>query len=285
MITREMLPLLFPGYAGAGDLANVQVRQATGQALLDAAWAEIGAYGQHDDIPKTSLASGHATVNLHVASTSANDAAAGSGARQLAVVHLDSSFEEQTAGAISLSGVTSVQVSSASHGVVNAYVLNAGAIAGQVGEISFGVSGDFSGGGVPGTYYGKMQKDLWSTSPAPSNRADGAYFPVPAGYVAALLQVDVELENDAAIRLDIHPPSPTSAPFIPSRFLWGAQVKAPGRSYDLTAPFFGGEPAAVAFAQAVIPEQSWVVASGVQDSAGGYATVKLTYAFLRTIRP
>jgi hypothetical protein len=116
-------------------------------------------------------------LQMTVSSTSANDTAAGTGARTVVVQGLDSQYNEITE-TVTLNGQTAVTMSASFLRVNYAYVATAGSSNGAEGDIYIG-TGTVTAG-VPATTYDIIKFDY-------NNTTTGSYT-IPAGYTAYVSQ-------------------------------------------------------------------------------------------------
>ena len=118
-----------------------------------------------------------AALQMTVSSTSANDTAAGTGARTVVVQGLDANYNEVTE-TVTLNGQTAVTMSASLLRVNYAYVATAGSGNSAAGDIYIG-TGTVTAG-VPATSYDIIKVDYNTTT-------TGSYT-VPAGYTAYVAQ-------------------------------------------------------------------------------------------------
>jgi hypothetical protein len=116
-------------------------------------------------------------LQMTVSSTSANDTAAGTGARTVVVQGLDSQYNEITE-TVTLNGQTAVTMTASFLRVNYAYVETAGSGNGAAGDIYIG-TGTVTAG-VPATTYDIIKFDY-------NNTTTGSYT-IPAGYTAYVSQ-------------------------------------------------------------------------------------------------
>jgi len=119
-------------------------------------------------------------IQIKVSSTSANDTAAGTGARTVTVSGLDESYSEAEE-TVSLNGQTEVLTNTTFIRVFRAFVETAGSSGTAAGNIYMG-NGVVSGG-VPATVYAKILLG--------ENQTLMAVWTVPAGYTGYLTKIDV----------------------------------------------------------------------------------------------
>ena len=119
-------------------------------------------------------------IQIKVSSTSANDAAAGTGARTMTVVGLDGNYNEAQE-TVSLNGQTEVLTDTTFIRVFRAFVETAGSSGTAAGDIYMG-NGVVSGG-VPATVYAKISLG--------ENQTLMALWTVPAGYTGYLTKIDL----------------------------------------------------------------------------------------------
>ena len=114
-----------------------------------------------------------AALQMKVSSTSANDTAAGTGARTVILNGLDSSYAEITE-TVTLNGTTAVTTTNSFLRINSAYVATAGSTASAAGDIYIGTG--VVTAGVPATVYNIIKYNYNTT-------ITGKYT-VPAGYTA-----------------------------------------------------------------------------------------------------
>jgi len=119
-------------------------------------------------------------IQIKVSSTSANDTAAGTGARTVTVAGLDENYHEAEE-TVSLNGQTEVLTNTTFIRVFRAFVETAGSSGTAAGNIYMG-NGVVSGG-VPATVYAKISLG--------ENQTLMSVWTVPAGYTAYLTQIDI----------------------------------------------------------------------------------------------
>jgi hypothetical protein len=128
--------------------------------------------------PHTGIISRPASaVNMKVSSSSANDTAAGSGARTVVIQGLDASFNEVTE-TVTLNGQTAVTMSTAMVRINYAYVATAGSSLSAEGDIYIGTGTVTSG--VPATVYNLIKLNY--------NNTVTGHYTVPAGHTAYIVQ-------------------------------------------------------------------------------------------------
>lgn len=118
-----------------------------------------------------------AALNMTVSSSSANDTAAGTGARTVVVQGLDASYNEVTE-VVTMNGQTAVTMSKAMIRVNSAYVATAGSLKSAAGDIHIGTGALTAG--VPATTYNIIKYNYNTTT-------TGCYT-VPAGHTGYLMQ-------------------------------------------------------------------------------------------------
>lgn len=118
-----------------------------------------------------------AALQMKVSSSSANDTAAGTGARTVFVAGLDANYNE-ISEIVTLNGQTAVLTTQSFLHINNAYVATAGSGLSAAGDIYFG-EGTVTAG-VPATVYDLIKFDY-------NQRITGSYT-VPAGYTAYVSQ-------------------------------------------------------------------------------------------------
>jgi hypothetical protein len=116
-------------------------------------------------------------LQMTVSSTSANDTAAGTGARTIVVQGLDANYNEVTE-TVTLNGQTAVTMTASLLRVNYAYVVTAGSSNGAEGDIYIG-TGTVTAG-VPATTYDIIKFDY-------NNTTTGSYT-IPAGYTGYVSQ-------------------------------------------------------------------------------------------------
>lgn len=116
-------------------------------------------------------------IQMTVSSTSANDTAAGTGARTIVVQGLDANYNEVTE-TVTMNGQTAVTMTASLLRVNYAYVATAGSGNGAAGDIYIGTGAVTAG--VPATVYDIIKFDY-------NNTTTGSYT-VPAGYTAYVSQ-------------------------------------------------------------------------------------------------
>ena len=119
-------------------------------------------------------------IQIKVSSTSANDTAAGTGARTVTVAGLDENYHEAEE-TVSLNGQTEVLTDTTFIRVFRAFVETAGSSGTAAGDIYMG-NGVVSGG-VPATVYAKISLG--------ENQTLMALWTVPAGYTGYLTKIDL----------------------------------------------------------------------------------------------
>lgn len=126
---------------------------------------------------------------MYISSSSANDTAAGTGARTATVYGLDADFE-QISVTVSLNGQTGVQLNGALNWYrVNRIIVNtAGSVGANAGVLYVGTEATPSGG-VPATKY--------ATVAIGDNQTLMCLWTVPVGYTAYLHQKDVSASSSA----------------------------------------------------------------------------------------
>jgi hypothetical protein len=124
--------------------------------------------------------------NMLVASTSANDAAAGTGARTVVVQGLNADYD-QIAEVVTLNGQTGVPTSNSFLRVTHMYVATAGSGLAAAGTISVG-TGTITAG-VPAVVYLNYLNQSGATS---------AIWTVPAGYTAYITAIQASSGNATA---------------------------------------------------------------------------------------
>jgi len=131
---------------------------------VETVWAEGGTYAY----PAS------ATV-MKISSSSADDAAAGTGARTVAIFGLDASYNEINE-TVTLDGQTAVNTTNSFLRIFRMYVVTAGSGATAAGTIYAGTGTVTSG--VPATIYGVIALN--------ANQTQMAFWTVPAGYTLYL---------------------------------------------------------------------------------------------------
>jgi len=116
-------------------------------------------------------------IQMTVSSTSANDTAAGTGARTVVVQGLDANYNEVTE-TVTMNGQTAVTMTTAMLRINYAYVATAGSSNSAVGDIYIG-TGTVTAG-VPATAYDIIKFDY-------NNTTTGSYT-IPAGYTGYVSQ-------------------------------------------------------------------------------------------------
>jgi hypothetical protein len=134
---------------------------------VETVWAEGGTYAY----PAS------ATV-MKISSSSADDAAAGTGARTVAIFGLDASYNEINE-TVTLDGQTAVNTTNSFLRISRMYVVTAGSGATAAGTIYAGTGTVTSG--VPATVYGMIALN--------ANQTQMAFWTVPAGYTFYLTGV------------------------------------------------------------------------------------------------
>lgn len=134
---------------------------------VETVWAQGGTYAY----PAS------ATV-MKISSSSANDAAAGTGARTVAIFGLDASYNEINE-TVALNGQTEVETTNSYLRISRMYVVTAGSGATAAGTIYAGTGTVTSG--VPATVYGMIALG--------ANQTQMAFWTVPAGYTLYLTGV------------------------------------------------------------------------------------------------
>ena len=134
---------------------------------VETVWAEGGTYAY----PAS------ATV-MKISSSSADDAAAGTGARTVAIFGLDASYNEINE-TVTLDGQTAVNTTNSFLRIFRMYVVTAGSGATAAGTIYAGTGTVTSG--VPATVYGMIALN--------ANQTQMAFWTVPAGYTLYLTGV------------------------------------------------------------------------------------------------
>lgn len=124
---------------------------------------------------------------MEVSSGSANDAAAGTGARKILVVGLDSNYNSQSE-VITLNGQTAVNTVNSYLRITYTEVLTTGSTNGQVGTIYIGTGAVALG--IPAVIY-------WQSEPA-YNNFSFAGFTVPAGYTAYITSYTITSQSTTA---------------------------------------------------------------------------------------
>jgi len=139
-------------------------------------WAQGGVY-----VYPTS-----ATV-MKISSSSADDAAAGTGARTIQIFGLDASYNE-ISETVTLNGQTAVNTTNSFLRIFRMYVVTAGSGATAAGTIYAGTGSVTSG--VPATIYGMITLT--------ANQTQMAFWTVPAGYTFYLTGVYYSSANSTA---------------------------------------------------------------------------------------
>lgn len=118
-----------------------------------------------------------AAIQISVSSSSANDTAAGTGARTVYLEGLDANYN-QISETVTMNGQTAVLTTQSFLRINNCYVATAGSLSGAAGDIYFGTG--LVTLGIPATVYDIIKYDY-------NSRITGHYT-VPAGYTAYVSQ-------------------------------------------------------------------------------------------------
>jgi hypothetical protein len=145
-------------------------------ASIETVWAQGGVY-----VYPTS-----ATV-MKISSSSADDAAAGTGARTIEIFGLDASYNK-ISETVTLNGQTAVNTTNSFLRIFRMYVVTAGSGATAAGTIYAGTGSVTSG--VPATIYGMITLT--------ANQTQMAFWTVPAGYTFYLTGVYYSSANSTA---------------------------------------------------------------------------------------
>jgi hypothetical protein len=143
---------------------------------VETVWAQGGTY----------VYPASATV-MKISSSSADDAAAGTGARTIAIFGLDANYNEINE-TVTLNGQTAVNTTNSFLRIFRMYVVTAGSGATAAGTIYAGTGTVTSG--VPATIYGMITLT--------ANQAQMAFWTVPAGYTLYLMGVFFTSANSTA---------------------------------------------------------------------------------------
>ena len=129
----------------------------------------------------------NAATGMKVSSSSANDAAAGTGARTLLIIGLDTNYN-QVSEVVALNGQTAVNTVNSYLRITYTEILSVGSGAAQAGTLYIGVGTVTAG--VPATIY-------WQSEIAYNNWAFAGYT-VPAGYTAYVTSYTITSQSTTA---------------------------------------------------------------------------------------
>jgi hypothetical protein len=176
-----------------GTYEPFELQVARGQITMHKPLFKFGINGDVGTSAETVWAQGgtyvypaSATV-MKISSSSADDAAAGTGARTISIAGLDANYNEISETVI-LNGQTEVNTINSYLRIFSMFVVTAGSGATAVGTIYAGTGTVTSG--VPATVYGMIAIG--------ANRTQMAFWTVPAGYTLYLMGVFYSSGNSTA---------------------------------------------------------------------------------------
>lgn len=251
--TQALYKTLFNISEAALLSSTFQTRRITG--LNDVTPTASFAPNHYYTLPTPTLTTVDATVDLEVASTSANDTAAGTGARTVEITWIDGSFQEQVS-VVTLNGQTPVAIGTG-YAINDMRVVTSGSSNDNEGLVQVGATGDFTAGAPNTNIYGGIQAVLAGGTDLSPNRSQNAHFAVPTGWECAILRFKQISGDGGRIRIRITRPQSASADRTPVLELF---TTAEANMSD--------EELQVGQAFAPLPAETWITVDGNINAAG-----------------
>jgi hypothetical protein len=187
------MPFFYPSTTSENTNEPFELQVARNQIAGHKALFKFGINGDVGTSVETVWAQGGtyvypaAAAVMKISSSSANDAAAGTGARTISIFGLDADYNEISETVI-LNGQTEVNTGNSYLRISRMYVVTAGSGATAAGTIYAGTGTVTSG--VPATIYGMITLT--------ANQTQMAFWTVPAGYTLYLMGVFFTSANSTA---------------------------------------------------------------------------------------